>query len=346
KVRFDTDAELDLAVRTSSVPLRIMVKNIGSGTAASSAAAAAAAAATGGDSFSTPSRSPFIPSTPGFAVASNVGSVLGGEDTEDMIMVDMPRQAVSTGSREGMGGGSGGDEGDDGGGGGGGGGGESGATPKDKEDINGPAAFEAEAAAARDPEGSLLYHKASTRLAKRFRVHLTPTQLWRVLALLQIQGRQLVVFGLAPHRALDPTANPSASAASGASSDEEEGADASAQRGRLKRSKSRMARSAVADPLQRVLALNGVELPEEEVQPLLEALRVRPRRLVRLGLLSPELLDDLPEEHREGKGPRVDPHGHRMHGHGPGGRVGRGGGGGGGGRGRGPMPFHPPPPFH
>ncbi|CAN0305365.1 unnamed protein product [Ectocarpus sp. 8 AP-2014] len=333
EVRFDTNAELDLAVRTSSVPLRIMVANPPPSSSASSSSRSTP------NPEATSAAPPSIPSTPGYAVASNVGSVVGGGDEADMIMVDMPGEAAAAAA-----GPSGGSV--DG----------SQADGPEKEAINPQAAFETEAAAARDPEGSLLYQKASMRLAKRFKVHLTPTQLWRVMALFQIQGRQLVVFGLAPHRSLDAAA--SASASDVGSSDEEGGeSKPSAVRG-LKRSKSQVARTIVADHVQRLLGLNGVELPEDEVQPLLQALRVRSRRLVRLGLLGPEFVEDMPDGHyhRDGKGPRGGPPGHPMHGHGhgPGGRFGgRGGGGRGGGppygRGGGPppmMPFHSPPPFH
>eukprot|EP00903_Cladosiphon_okamuranus_P018051 g16612.t1 len=333
EVRFDSDAELDLAVRTSSVPLRIMVQNPRSRPAAPAGRNPRAAAA---------STSSSIPSTPGYAVASNVGSVLGDDDDADMIMVEVPPVAGTAvggggGSSEGGGSFAGGNAQD---------GKSSEAEKSKKEEIDAPAAFQAETEAARDPEGSLLYQKASIRLAKRFKVHLTPTQLWRVMALFQIQGRQLVITGLAPHRALNAAADPSAS---GASSDED-GGGSSTRAGGVKRSKDHVARGLVADPVHRLLSLNGVELPEEEVQPLLEALRVRPRRLVRLNLLPPDVLQDLPDEHRdrEGRGPRGGPHGRHMHdhmhGHGPGGRfsLGRRGGGGRGGR---PMPFRPPPPF-
>lgn len=335
-MRFDTDAELDLAVRTSSVPLRIMVQNSRSRSAASTGRNPQAAAAA--------SSSP-IPSTPGYAVASNVGSVLGEDDT-DMIMVEAP--GGDTFTSVGPAGNAGGGGSNDGGGSAAGGNALDGnQADKSKEEIDAPAAFEAEAAAARDPEGSVLYQKASIRLTKRFQVHLTPTQLWRVMALFQIQGRQLVIFGLAPQRALDTAADPSF--ASGASSDEEAGG-AAARAGGLKRSKDHVARGLVADPVQRLLSLNGVDLPEEEVQPLLGALRVRPRRLVRLNLLPPDVLEEMPDEHREGRGLRGGPDGRHMHGHGHGGRfsvgrpgVGRGRGGG---RGGPPTPFHPPPPFH
>ncbi|CAM9884547.1 unnamed protein product, partial [Ectocarpus sp. 12 AP-2014] len=331
EVRFDTNAELDLAIRNSSVPLRIMVANPPPSSSASSSSRSTP------NPEATSAAPPSIPFTPGYAVASNVGSVVGGGDEADMIMVDMPGEAAAAAA-----GPSGGSV--DG----------SQADGPEKEAINPQAAFEAEAAAARDPEGSLLYQKASMRLAKRFKVHLTPTQLWRVMALFQIQGRQLVVFGLSPHRSLDAAA----AAASDLDSSDEEGGEnkPSAVRG-LKRSKSQVAQTIVADHVQRLLGLNGVELPEDEVQPLLQALRVRSRRLVRLGLLGPEFLEDMPDGHyhRDGKGPRGGPPGHPMHGHGhgPGGRFGgRGGGGRGGGppSGRGggapPMPFHSPPPLH
>lgn len=332
QVRFDTDAELDLAVRTSSVPLRIMVQNPRSRSAAPAGRNIQAVAGAAPAAFASSSS---IPSTPGYAVASNVGSTLGDDDDADMIMVEVPAVAGNAG-----GGGC-----NDGGGSVAGGNAQDSASTVDEnikeEEIDAPAAFEAEAEAARDPEGSMLYQKASLRLAKRFKVHLTPTQLWRVMALFQIQGRRLVITGLAPHRALNVAADPSY--ASGASSGEDGGGPA-ARAGGVKRSKDHVARGLVADPVHRLLSLNGVELPEEEVQPLLEALRVRPRRLVKLNLLPPDVLQDLPDEHREGRGARGGRHGRHMHGHGPGGRfsLGRRGGGG---RGGPPMPFHPPPPF-
>ena len=353
QVRFDTDAELDLAVRTSSVPLRITVKTPRSRTS-SAAGRDPQAGVTGASSSSRASRS--LPSTPGYAVASNVGSVTGDDDA-DMIMVDLPPGGapMASGPAGGIGGAGSSDGGGAGGGGGLGGGsdlgvGEAGAeNENDKEDIDAPAAFEAEAAAARDPEGSVLYQKASVRLARRFKVHLTPTQLWRVMALFQIQGRQLVIFGLAPHTALDASADP---ASAGVASSDEEGNGAAARSGGVKRSKTHVARGLVANPVQRLLSLNGVELPEEEVQPLLEALRVRPRRLVKLNLLPADVLEDIPDDHREGRGSRGGPSGHpgHGHGHGPGGRFlfGRGGRGRGRGGGRGgpSMPFQPSPPFH
>lgn len=326
QVRFDTDAELDLAVRTSASPLRVMAHKPRSGPKPP--------AASGSRSASPPP--PPIPSTPGFAIASNVGSVAGEgspvEDDSDLIMVDLPRQGLVVGSVESVDGGDnspgGGDD----------------ESPKEgaAEEIDAPTAFEAEASAARDPEGSLLYQKASMRLAKRFKVHLTPTQLWRVMALFQVQGRRLVIYGLAPRRALTVPVDPSA--ASAVSSDEEgENANAGPRGcgGGLKRSKNSVVRGAVANPVQRLLKLNGVEVPEEEVQPLLEAIRVRPRRLVKLGLLPPDALPDMPDGHHHGgKSPWGGPFGHHMYPHG--GRFGRGGKGRPyGGRGGPPM-FHPP----
>ncbi|CAN0367605.1 unnamed protein product, partial [Laminaria digitata] len=333
QVRFDTDAELDLALRTSPSPLRVTVKTTPAVTTVGGGASSEGA----GSSM----RS--IPSTPGYAVASHVGSICGGDvmgDEGDMIMIDLPpREGVEAGcSGESMGGddvpGSVADEA---------------GKEQEPEEIDAPAAFEVEAAAARDPEGSMLYQKASMRLAKRFKVHLTPTQLWRVMALFQIQGRRLVIYGLAPRRALDMSTD--SYAASGASSEEEEGEGAARGGGKkgngggLKRSKSRVARGLVASPVQRLLDLNGVDIPEDEVQPLLEALRVRPRRLVKLGLLPSEAVADIMvDEHRDGKGRRGEHSGHPVHG--PGGRFGRDGS-----RGRGPggppgsggHPSHGPP---
>eukprot|EP00904_Undaria_pinnatifida_P014174 jgi/Undpi1/9888/HiC_scaffold_28.g12342.m1 len=279
EVRFDTDAELNLALRTSPSPLRVTVKTTSAPTTAGAGRGA------NSDAGAPSLRS--IPSTTGYAVASNVGSICGGDvmaDEGDMIMIDLPpREGVE--ASESM-------RGDDGRG---GGVADEIGKEQEPEEIDAPAAFEVEAAAARDPEGSMLYQKASMRLAKRYKVHLTPTQLWRVMALFQIQGRRLVVYGLAPRRALDMSANPNA--ASGASSEEEgegatRGGGGRGNGGGLKRSKSHVARGLVASPVQRLLDLNGVDIPEDEVQPLLEALRVHPRRLVKLSLLPPEAVAD------------------------------------------------------
>lgn len=263
---------------------------------------------------------PDVPSTQGYALASNVGPVAGDPTDEDMVDVTVEEDPAS--------------------------------VPPVKEpdtvEIDGPSAFDVEAAAARDPEGSKLFQKGSIRLAKRYGVHLTPTQLWRVMALFQIQGRQLVIYGLAPHRTLEPSSGAAASStdASGMSSDEEEGN--TADKKNMRRGGKGVyvcgQRALVTSPVQRLLELNGVQMAEEEVGPMLQALRIRPIRMVRLGLLDEaEVAELFTREGRSFGGPA---HGHFF----DGGWHGRGGGRGGrgkGGRGRvGPRGKRSPPPFH
>lgn len=327
QVRFDTDAELDLALRTSPSPLRIVAERPRGHQPAAGAAAA-----------NPPVASRGLPSTEGYAVASNVGFADGDTIDENMVMVDHPSEAGASVPP----------------------GGEvapsvdvtpaGNNTPReDKVEIDTQTAFEAEAAAARDPEASELYKKASVRLAKRHGVHLTPTQLWRVMALLQIQGRQLVMFGLAPHRALEMSG--SRPQATGASSDEEtNSADKIGKKrggGMGRGGRPWSAHEQGVGPIRRMLELNGVQVSEEEVIPLLEALRIRPRRLVRLKLLREDELGGLPDGEQVGRG-RGGPPGRPMH---FAGRFDRGGGGRGRFGGRGPPPpfqhfhMHPPPPF-
>lgn len=332
-MRFDTDAELDLAVRASRTPLKIVVQrpNKKQRSAGPSAGPAERSAA---NSVTPPSD---IPTTEGYAVGSNVDSVAGDGADCDMVMVDPPGGA--DGAR--------GFDGDS-------------PFPADdphrqhKVEIDSQAAFEVETAAARNPEGSMLYQKGSIRLAKRYAVHLTPTQLWRVMALFQVQGRLLVTMGLAPHSALNASGGASSTGGSASSDDE----DKTQHKNDVRRDSKGVyvcgQRSLAASSIHRLLVLNGVEMAEEEVGPMLQALRVRPRRLMNLGLLSEdEIAEFSASEGRSVGGPGFPPFGHHMHGR-SGGRGGgrgfphfghhiHGRGGGRGGRERGPLP---PPHFH
>lgn len=319
QVRFDTDAELDLALRISPSPLRLTIERAFKREPRSAAATRAPVA----QSTAAPSRD--VPSKPGYAFASTVGSGTsddGGDD--DLVMVDLPtevrapREVDNDAAPE-----------------------ADSAHNEDEFEVDAPAAFEVEAAAARDPEGSMLYQKASIRLAKRHGVHLTPSQLWRVMALFHLQGRKLVIWGLAPHRALDVSAGGSSSAGGGSSDDEDEGANKKGKKrgGGLGRGSHWATREQGANPVQHLLEVNGVQIPEQEVVPLLEALRILPRRLVKLKLLTTDELAGFLDANPKGPSGRgTGPSRHIMH---MGSRFGRGGGGRGPGRGRGP-----PPPFH
>lgn len=323
QVRFDSDAELDLAIRTSPSPLRVVAHHPRGERPATTAMAPAMRTS----SPAAPAAGPLnIPSTQDYAVTSSVRSVTDERIGDDIIMVDFPREAGVSSV----------DSGDI----------LTAGNKPSKSEIDALTAFEAEMAAARDPEGSELYRKATIRLARRNGVHLTPTLLWRLMALLQLQGRQLVRLGLAPHRVLEVSTNHSLETI--ASSDEE--ANANSKNGKRRgggmgRGKSWSVRWQVVSPIQRMLERNGIPLPEAEVMPLLEVLRVRPRRLVKLELLTADEMAGLQDgDHdRPSAGER-----------GQGGPLGRDGGrfghGGGGGRGLGP-PFplhhmhHPPYPM-
>ncbi|CAM9280197.1 unnamed protein product [Ascophyllum nodosum] len=233
---------------------------------------------------------PTARSTPWNSAASNVDPVGGDGSEEDIIVAGMLREAMTVDALDAAG--KDGEEED--------------GIEKTAEEIDAPAAFETETAAARDPEESVLYQKASVCLANQFKVHLSPTQLWRVLSLFQIQGRKLVAFGLAPRHALDKNADPSSA---GEEPDVDESKD---EHDGAKRGKSHMALSVVANPVHHLLGLNGVDMPEDEVQPLLEALRVRPRRLVKLGVLPREILAEMPDGQG---GPRGGHHGRHKHPH-------------------------------
>lgn len=251
-----------------------------------------------------------VPSTEDYAIASGVSSVASVKD--DLMDVNLEADASSDPTK----------------------------SEENEIEIDGPAAFEVEAAAARDPEGSKLFQKGSIRLAKRYGVHLTPTQLWRVMTLFQIQGRQLVILGLAPGRALRGSAGGASSADMSASSEDDTCDNRDMRRG-AKGVYVCGQRALVTSPVQRLLQLHGVEMAEDEVGPMLQALRVRPFRMIRLGLLSKhEVAELFAQEGRSVGGLGGAPFGHSL---------GRGRGGGRGkGRGRGPplahhrhLPHHP-----
>ncbi|CAM9907563.1 unnamed protein product, partial [Discosporangium mesarthrocarpum] len=161
-VRFDTDVELDLALRTSPVPLRITVKS-------------------GGDAVRSDSYAESVSSLPnveGIPVGTDArrmddDEVDSEDDEDDGVLVEPV-------SRQGAGG-------------------------EESNEVG-----RAEKAAEVDPEGSALYQTASRRLARRHQVHLTPMQVWRVIALLRFPGRRLVSCGLAPRNALQDPATPAA----------------------------------------------------------------------------------------------------------------------------------------
>ena len=164
---------------------------------------------------------------------------------------------------------------------------------------------------------------------------MTPVKLMKTLTLLKLGPRHLVVQGLAPRKLLAPAMKNQRLSPGGKGANDQDLADSACTEmeemtledeekednsAETAEGKSPPSSPSSKMPIRDALLAADVRLPSGEIKPLLSALGVPPRRLVKLGLVDAKDLRDGPGmrascgrgpggRNRRGCGPRADPAG-------------------------------------
>ena len=181
-----------------------------------------------------------------------------------------------------------------------------------------------------------IYNVATRNLRQNHGVlHMTPVKLMKTLTLLKLGPRHLVVQGLAPRKLLAPAMKNQRLSPGGKGANDEDLADGACTEvvemtledeekennsAETAEEKSPTSSPSSKMPIRDALLAADIRLPPGEIKPLLSALGVPPRRLVKLGLVDAKDLRDGPGRrtlrgrgqggrNRRGCGPRADPAG-------------------------------------